>query len=480
MPIVNTNRMSALERKEKQNSLHSRLQDRVGGWTATQSGLRAGTVQVVSSGGGERIRVSSKLMLSGTTLAEALDNSEVDVTVANGTKFLAGDTIRIESEHMYVSRVETNILYVVRGADGTANVAHITGLDIYKVNPKTPTRYSELSSETVTFVKDGSSFNYPKQMQFIPSANLDFGTALVFANEGLVDYDDDQYNVLFILKDMQTFNVADVATNQSLQVSAESKTATGFTPTANIYVGSVLTNTIVTSFDDSGAADGTGGSTLPNPVYSTAKTAYDAFDDQSTAGVTSISVTYTLTYSAVKGSGEFTTQGYIRVGTSDTSNAFRSENYADTAFSDFRDAGFGDGTVTKTASFTIGSFTDATCDYNNDPTIAHDDDNGAIRVGMKVSGTGIPDNAYVDSVIDDEEFELSASTTGGSKTNQTLTFTGLASPARVVLTITNYTELGGSTATLSAAITSITYTTSSGTTRSLTGAGKADAIVIAR
>ena len=99
---------------------------------------------------------------------------------------------------------------------------------------------------------------------------------------------------------------------------------------------------------------------------------------------------------------------------------------------------------------------------------------------MKVSGTGIPDNAYVDSVIDDEEFELSASTTGGSKTNQTLTFTGLASPARVVLTITNYTELGGSTATLSAAITSITYTTSSGTTRSLTGAGKADAIVIAR
>ena len=480
MPLVNTNRTSAQERKEKQNSLHSRLQDRVGGWTTTPSGLRAGTVQVVSSGGGERLRVASKVMLSGTTLNDALTDSEVDVTVDDGTKFLAGDTIRIESEHMYVSRVETNILYVVRGADGTANVTHATGLPIYKINPKTPTRYSELSSETVTFVKDGSSFNYPKQMQFIPSANLNFGSAFDFTDYNLVDYDDDQYDVLFILKDMQTFNVADVGTSQSLQVSAEDKTATGFTPTANIYVGSVLSNTTVSSFDDDTVADGTGGATLPDPSYSTAKTSYDAFDDQSTAGVISISVTYTLTYSGVKGSGEFVTNGYVRVGTSDGSNAFRSQNYEDSSFSDFRDASFGDGTVTKTASFTIGSFTDATCDYNNDPTITHDDDDGAIRAGMKVSGTGIPDNAYVDSVTSDTEFELSASTTGGSKTNQTLTFTGLGSPARVVLTITNYDQLGGSTATLSAALTSITYTTSSGSTRSITGAGKADAIVIAR
>ena len=67
-------------------------------------------------------------------------------------------------------------------------------------------------------------------------------------------------------------------------------------------------------------------------------------------------------------------------------------------------------------------FTDATCDYNNDPTITHDDDGGKITAGMSVSGTGIPAGAYVASVTSNTEFELSASTTGGSVTNGTLTF----------------------------------------------------------
>ena len=71
----------------------------------------------------------------------------------------------------------------------------------------------------------------------------------------------------------------------------------------------------------------------------------------------------------------------------------------------------------------VGSFKDATCDYNNDPTITHDDDDGDIKAGMKVSGTGIPEGATVSSVTDDTEFELSVSTTGGSVSNGTLTFT---------------------------------------------------------
>ena len=69
-------------------------------------------------------------------------------------------------------------------------------------------------------------------------------------------------------------------------------------------------------------------------------------------------------------------------------------------------------------------FTDATCDYNNDPTITHDDDSGAIKAGMFVTGRGIPDGAYVATVTDAEEFELSVATTGGSITNETLTFGG--------------------------------------------------------
>ena len=83
----------------------------------------------------------------------------------------------------------------------------------------------------------------------------------------------------------------------------------------------------------------------------------------------------------------------------------------------------GDGDLSGTIT---ASFTDATCDYNNDPTIAHDDDDGKISVGMIVSGTGIPTGAYVSSVTSDTSFELSASTTTGSVTDETLTFNSIS------------------------------------------------------
>ena len=69
-----------------------------------------------------------------------------------------------------------------------------------------------------------------------------------------------------------------------------------------------------------------------------------------------------------------------------------------------------------------GTFTDATCDYNNDPTIAHDDDDGKITANSLVSGTGIPAGAYVSSITSNTVFELSASTTGGPVTDGTLSF----------------------------------------------------------
>jgi len=82
------------------------------------------------------------------------------------------------------------------------------------------------------------------------------------------------------------------------------------------------------------------------------------------------------------------------------------------------------GSVVAEDSITIegGSFTDATCDYNDDPTITMDS-TAAVFAGMSVSGTDIPVGATVSSVTNSTTFELSASTTGGIKTNQTLTFT---------------------------------------------------------
>ena len=80
-----------------------------------------------------------------------------------------------------------------------------------------------------------------------------------------------------------------------------------------------------------------------------------------------------------------------------------------------------DNTYILEIGYATGVFTDATCDYNNDPTIAHDASTKMVA-GMGVSGTGIPAGATIASVTSTTEFELSASTTGGAVTNGTLTF----------------------------------------------------------
>jgi len=101
--------------------------------------------------------------------------------------------------------------------------------------------------------------------------------------------------------------------------------------------------------------------------------------------------------------------------------------------------------ATATRTFTLAftfAFTDATCDYNNDPTIAHDDDNGKIEAGMFVTGTGIPSGATVASITSDTAFELSASTTGGNVANGTLTFNEIAEsmPANLVFSFSELNE----------------------------------------
>ena len=69
-------------------------------------------------------------------------------------------------------------------------------------------------------------------------------------------------------------------------------------------------------------------------------------------------------------------------------------------------------------TFTVGG-----ASYNNDPTITHTSSTD-IKVGQPVSGTGIPTGAYVAMITSATSFELSASTTGGSLSSQTLTFNG--------------------------------------------------------
>ena len=65
-----------------------------------------------------------------------------------------------------------------------------------------------------------------------------------------------------------------------------------------------------------------------------------------------------------------------------------------------------------------------TASYNNSTTITSlgVDLTSKLRVGMAVSGTGIPDGATIASITTKYIFELSASTTGGALSSQELTF----------------------------------------------------------
>ena len=280
------------------------------------------------------------------------------------------------------------------------------------------TKYSQLSSDSLTFTRDGggTNLNYAKQMQFIPASLLTLGSAFDFTDNGYLDYDDANYNVMLIPKNVQVFDVGNVGSDQALQLSAENKTATGFTPTANIYVGSVLSTTDVTSsFTDQNSTERS--SALgSSPAYSIDKDAADSLHDLDIDDVIRISVRFTVTFSSVvnkSGEGLLEASGYVRVGNKD-SDAFQNNSaYLVNTWNEARES---NGTNTVDIDFSYGSAP------SSDAT----------------------------------------------------------NPIRVNVILNDLTSLGGASGSIAGALTRITYTTSSGTTISVTGADKVDALVIAR
>ncbi len=77
--------------------------------------------------------------------------------------------------------------------------------------------------------------------------------------------------------------------------------------------------------------------------------------------------------------------------------------------------------TSQVATGDYNDYTVAGCSYNNGTTITHSS-NTSIKAGMPVSGDGIPTGATIASITDATHFVLSSSTTGGSKSSQTLTF----------------------------------------------------------
>ena len=58
-------------------------------------------------------------------------STSTTVTVDDGTKFAIGQTIRIDTEQMYITSITTHVLTIERGLNGTTASAHDDDKDIY-------------------------------------------------------------------------------------------------------------------------------------------------------------------------------------------------------------------------------------------------------------------------------------------------------------------------------------------------------------
>ena len=95
---------------------------------------------------------------SANLLNEALDNSETDVDVDDGTVFTSGDHIKVDNEIMKVSSVSSNTLTVIRGAMSTTAVTHNDNTQVYWQN-FLPLAFSDITYDSVFYV--GAILNKP-------------------------------------------------------------------------------------------------------------------------------------------------------------------------------------------------------------------------------------------------------------------------------------------------------------------------------
>lgn len=91
---------------------------------AASSQIGVGSILVVDS---ERMVVTGRQWLStGQTASLTAANSAQAITVSDGTQWLAGETLLIDSERLLVVDVSGNVLTVTRAVDGSALAAHTT------------------------------------------------------------------------------------------------------------------------------------------------------------------------------------------------------------------------------------------------------------------------------------------------------------------------------------------------------------------
>ena len=133
--------------------------------------------------GGRYIWVRDKYGSSAATslLAEALDDSETGVDVDDGTEFIVGQQIKVDSETMTITSISSDTLTVIRGARGTTAASHSDNAQVYFDDPVATLDnddYVNLSLSTVDAadIITRSVYNYnrhPAEEKFQQTATYD-------------------------------------------------------------------------------------------------------------------------------------------------------------------------------------------------------------------------------------------------------------------------------------------------------------------
>lgn len=85
-----------------------------------------------------------------TTLAEALDATEPDIDVADGTVTYVGGYVQVDSEVMAVTAIASNTLTVTRGVAGTVGATHSNGATVTPVSVITGTPILDGAASSAT------------------------------------------------------------------------------------------------------------------------------------------------------------------------------------------------------------------------------------------------------------------------------------------------------------------------------------------
>ena len=102
-----------------------------GNYASFASGIKKG-VEIVGSWGFGDALSTTPYVDSGTDVNDANVTATVTtITVDDGTKFAAGQTILIDSEQMYIESISSHVLTVKRGVNGTTAATHSDDSDVY-------------------------------------------------------------------------------------------------------------------------------------------------------------------------------------------------------------------------------------------------------------------------------------------------------------------------------------------------------------